>query len=123
MNSPNGCHCKDPRAILCSLICPPDSVPEVSLHRKEKHSHPNNINSSETNSQIVGQLDRLGRELETFSGIVADLKTSLTHLEDNMESQRTAHEEEAPTSIEKIKEGMGKFFTCFANQLESEMID
>ncbi|EXA28822.1 hypothetical protein FOVG_19420 [Fusarium oxysporum f. sp. pisi HDV247] len=83
----------------------------------------NNSQSSETNSQIAGRLDRLGRELETFSGIVADLKTSLIHLEDKMESQRTAHEEEVRTSIEKIKKGMDKFFTCFANQLESEMID
>ncbi|KAL9560622.1 hypothetical protein ACKAV7_015230 [Fusarium commune] len=83
----------------------------------------NNSQSSETNSQIVGRLDRLGRELEIFNGIVADLKTSLIHLEDKMESQRTAHEEEVRTSIEKIKKGMDKFFTCFANQLESEMLD
>jgi uncharacterized protein (DUF342 family) len=95
----------------------------VSLFGKKSICITDYINSSEMKSQIVGRLDRLERELELISGLVVDLKTSLVHLEDKMESQRTAHEEEVRSSIETIKKGMDKFFTCFASQLESEMID
>ncbi|KAF4331950.1 hypothetical protein FBEOM_14270 [Fusarium beomiforme] len=83
----------------------------------------NNSQSSEMQSQILTRIERLGCDLERVSGLLADLKTSLIHLEDKMESQRTAHEEEVRTSIDKIKKGMDKFFHCFANQLESEMVD
>jgi hypothetical protein len=54
---------------------------------------------------------------------MGDLKTCLSDLGEKMEVQRSIHEEEVRSSIETIKKGMDKFFTCFANQLETEMAD
>jgi hypothetical protein len=61
--------------------------------------------------------------LDRVGSLMGELKTCLANLEDRMEAQRSLHEEEVRSSIETIKKGMDKFFTCFASQLENEMAD
>ncbi|KAM0368581.1 hypothetical protein ACHAPY_011408 [Fusarium culmorum] len=83
----------------------------------------NNNQNSEFQSQIIRRLDRMEHGLDRVGSLMGELKACLANLEDRMEAQRSLHEEEVRNSIETIKKGMDKFFTCFASQLENEMAD
>jgi hypothetical protein len=74
-------------------------------------------------NQIIRRLERVEHGLENMGYLLNDLKTSLVKLEEKMEGQRVAHEEDVRRSLETIKKGMDKFFTCFASQLENEIVD